>query len=246
MPGNPGVELVFYEALTSLAVPAFCEAVRESLLTSPAHLWINLEDVKVADVAGPAALLQAVRLCEARGTPVSILASPAIYRAAPAVPRVHRPARAAAAYVGRAGTLRGLGQRPAARPDGGQPAPLPLPSPRALSSGLRRPHPVRPIRADARRPAAGPGRQARRLCPPLQREPGRTLRVPRDRDRQRAVVARGLGYRGLAPRAGVGDGRPRDPARGGQGLRLQRAQHQRAPAQRVAARGRPARREDVG
>jgi len=81
MPGNPGVELVFYEALTSLAVPAFCEAVRESLLTSPAHLWINLEDVKVADVAGPAALLQAVRLCEARGTPVSILASPAIYRA---------------------------------------------------------------------------------------------------------------------------------------------------------------------
>src|SRR5207302_4686081 len=81
MPGESEAELVFYESLTSLAVPAFCQAVRESLLKPPAHLWLNLEDVKVVDVAGPAALLQAVRRCQARGVRVSILPSPAIHRA---------------------------------------------------------------------------------------------------------------------------------------------------------------------
>ena len=37
--------------------------------------------MKVADIAGPAALLQAVRRCQARGVRVSILPSPAIHRA---------------------------------------------------------------------------------------------------------------------------------------------------------------------
>src|SRR2546430_16087689 len=81
MPGESEAELVFYESLTSLAVPAFCQAVRESLQAPPAHLWLNLEDVKVVDVAGPAALFQAVRRCQARGVRVSILPSPAIPRA---------------------------------------------------------------------------------------------------------------------------------------------------------------------
>jgi RimJ/RimL family protein N-acetyltransferase len=81
MTGDPEVELVFHEALTSLEAPAFCRTVRESLATPPEHLWINLEDVKVADVTGPAALHQAVRLCHTRGVRVSILPSPMIYRA---------------------------------------------------------------------------------------------------------------------------------------------------------------------
>src|SRR2546429_9100221 len=81
MSGNPEIELVFHEALTSLDAPAFCRTVRESLATTPGHLWINLEDVKVADIAGPAALLQAVKLCHTRGVRVSILPSPMIYRA---------------------------------------------------------------------------------------------------------------------------------------------------------------------
>jgi RimJ/RimL family protein N-acetyltransferase/ABC-type transporter Mla MlaB component len=78
---EPEAELVFHEALTSLEAPAFCRAVRERLATPPARLWINLEDVKVADVAGPAALLQVVRFCQTRGVRVSILPSPMIYRA---------------------------------------------------------------------------------------------------------------------------------------------------------------------
>ncbi len=81
VPGQAELELVVHEALTSLTAPAFCRAVRESLATSPAHLWVNLEDVKVTDITGPAALLQAVRLCNTRRVSVSILPSPTIYRA---------------------------------------------------------------------------------------------------------------------------------------------------------------------
>ena len=81
VPGDAELELVVHEALTSLTAPAFCRAVRESLATSPAHLWVNLEDVKVTDITGPAALLQAVRLCNTRRVSVSILPSPTIYRA---------------------------------------------------------------------------------------------------------------------------------------------------------------------
>src|SRR2546423_1896147 len=79
VPGDAELELVVHEALTSLTAPAFCRAVRESLATSPAHLWVNLEDVKVTDITGPAALLQAVRLCNTRRVSVSILPSPTIY-----------------------------------------------------------------------------------------------------------------------------------------------------------------------
>lgn len=75
------VELVVHDGLTSLGVPAFSRRVRASLALAPTRLWMNLEDVKAADVAGLAALLRAVRLCEAQGVPASILPSPAIYRA---------------------------------------------------------------------------------------------------------------------------------------------------------------------
>src|SRR2546430_10642538 len=81
MPEDPEVELVFHESLTSLATPAFCRTVLQALATPPAHLRLDLEDVKVVDVTGPAALLQAVRLCDTRGVSVSILPSPTIYRA---------------------------------------------------------------------------------------------------------------------------------------------------------------------
>src|SRR2546427_5975119 len=81
MPEEPEVELVFHESLTSLVTPAFCRTVLQALATPPAHLRLDLEDVKVADVTGPAALLQAVRLCDTRGVSVSILPSPTIYRA---------------------------------------------------------------------------------------------------------------------------------------------------------------------
>ena len=67
MPEEPEVELVFHESLTSLVTPAFCRTVLQALATPPAHLRLDLEDVKVADVTGPAALLQAVRLCDTRG-----------------------------------------------------------------------------------------------------------------------------------------------------------------------------------
>src|SRR2546421_10154405 len=81
MPEEPEVELVFHESLTSLVTPAFCRTVLQALATPPAHLRLDLEDVKVVDVTGPAALLQAVRLCDTRGVSVSILPSPPIYRA---------------------------------------------------------------------------------------------------------------------------------------------------------------------
>src|SRR5205823_14563011 len=81
MSGNQEIELVFHEALTSLDAPAFCRTVRESPATTPAHLWINLEAVRVADIAGPAALLQGLKLCHARGVRGSIVPSPRSCRA---------------------------------------------------------------------------------------------------------------------------------------------------------------------
>src|SRR5437870_11015501 len=84
MPEEPEVELVFHESLTSLVTPAFCRTVLQALATPPAHLRLDLEDVKVADVTGPAALLQAVRLCDTRGVSVSILPVPrSIRRSSP-------------------------------------------------------------------------------------------------------------------------------------------------------------------
>src|SRR2546428_13492983 len=94
MPEEPEVELVFHESLTSLVTPAFCRTVLQALATPPAHLRLDLEDVKVADVTGPAALLQAVRLCGTGGGGGSILPSPPVYRALPTagVPRRPPPA----------------------------------------------------------------------------------------------------------------------------------------------------------
>jgi RimJ/RimL family protein N-acetyltransferase len=81
MPDTSEIELVVHEGLTSLALPAFCQRVRASLALAPSHLWLNLEDVKVTDVAGLAALLQTVRRAEARGVQATILPSPAVHRA---------------------------------------------------------------------------------------------------------------------------------------------------------------------
>src|SRR2546428_913124 len=83
MPEEPEVELVFHESLTSLVTPAFCRTVLQALATPPAHLRLDLEDVKVADVTGPAALPPAVRLPDTRGLSGPILPPPTIYRALP-------------------------------------------------------------------------------------------------------------------------------------------------------------------
>jgi RimJ/RimL family protein N-acetyltransferase/ABC-type transporter Mla MlaB component len=81
MPGASDIEIVVHEGLTSLALPAFCQRVRAALTLEPSRLWLNLEDVKATDVAGLAVLLQTVRRSEAAGVKVSVLPSPAVYRA---------------------------------------------------------------------------------------------------------------------------------------------------------------------
>src|SRR2546427_11202299 len=81
MPEEPEVELVFHESLTSLVTPAFCRTVLQALATPPAHLRLDLEDVKVADATGPAALLQAARLSATRGLSVPVLPRPTVYPA---------------------------------------------------------------------------------------------------------------------------------------------------------------------
>src|SRR5438034_405003 len=150
VPGDAELELVVHEALTSLTAPAFCRAVRESLATSPAHLWVNLEDVKVTDITGPAALLQAVRLCNTRRVSVSILPSPTIYRALLATDV--------------------LGELPLEGPGAGPSTPVRV----VLREEEAQPPPflartARPLRAHTRRPDAGPGHQADRVRPALQR-----------------------------------------------------------------------------
>lgn len=81
MPDASEIELVVHDGLTSLALPAFCRRVRAGLAMGPSRLWLNLEDVKAADVAGLAALLQTVRRAQRLGVEVSILPSAAVYRA---------------------------------------------------------------------------------------------------------------------------------------------------------------------
>ena len=81
MPGASDIEIVVHEGLTSLALPAFCQRVRAALALEPSRLWLNLEDVKATDVGGLAVLLQAARRSEAVGVKVSVLPSPAVYRA---------------------------------------------------------------------------------------------------------------------------------------------------------------------
>jgi diamine N-acetyltransferase len=81
MPGASEIEIVVHDGLTSLALPAFCQRLRAGLALGPSRLWLNLEDVKATDVAGLAVLLQAARRSEALGVEMSILPSPAVYRA---------------------------------------------------------------------------------------------------------------------------------------------------------------------
>ena len=64
------IELVFHDALTSLSARPFCRAVLEGLDTAPGRLWLNLEDVKAADVVGLGVLLQAVARAERGGIAV--------------------------------------------------------------------------------------------------------------------------------------------------------------------------------
>ena len=75
------IELFVHDALTSASAPAFCRTVREALAAGAARVWLNLEDVKATDVAGLAAVLQAVRRAESQGVPAAVLPSPAVYRA---------------------------------------------------------------------------------------------------------------------------------------------------------------------
>jgi RimJ/RimL family protein N-acetyltransferase/ABC-type transporter Mla MlaB component len=81
MSGASEIEIVVHEGLTSLALPAFCRAIREAIALAPTRLWLNFEGVKALDVAGLAVLSQAVRRAEAQGVNISILPSPTVYRA---------------------------------------------------------------------------------------------------------------------------------------------------------------------
>ncbi|MBI2156918.1 MAG: GNAT family N-acetyltransferase [Candidatus Rokubacteria bacterium] len=75
------IDLFVHDALTSAGAPALCRSVLEALAARPGRVWLNLEDVKVTDVAGLAALLQAVRRAESHGVPLTVLPSPTVYRA---------------------------------------------------------------------------------------------------------------------------------------------------------------------
>jgi len=70
-----------HEVLTGAIAPALCAAARDVATAGPDHVWIDLEDVKVTDVVGLAATLQACRFLRARGARVSVMPSAAVYRA---------------------------------------------------------------------------------------------------------------------------------------------------------------------
>lgn len=80
-PHSGEIELRLQDALTCRTAANFCRAVEERLLAVPRRLWINLEEVKAADVVGLATLLQAVRRADSARVPLSILPSAAVYRA---------------------------------------------------------------------------------------------------------------------------------------------------------------------
>lgn len=69
------------EELTHATVEAFVGAVREALAARPSALWLNLEEVKLADVAGLAGLVQAVERAAAAGIGSAVFPSPLVYRA---------------------------------------------------------------------------------------------------------------------------------------------------------------------
>ena len=75
-----GLTIRLHEALTSAIAPALCGAVRD-VAAGREHIWLDLEDVKVTDVVGLAATLQACRFLQAAGVKVSVMPSAAVYRA---------------------------------------------------------------------------------------------------------------------------------------------------------------------
>jgi hypothetical protein len=77
--GHP-LRIRLHEGLTSAIAPALCEAASKAV-GSVEHVWLDLEDVKVTDVVGLAAVLQTCRVLQAGGAQVSIMPSAAVYRA---------------------------------------------------------------------------------------------------------------------------------------------------------------------
>ena len=69
-----------HEALTSAIAPALCGAARDAAAGRD-HIWLDLEDVKLIDVVGLAATLQACRVLQAGGARVSVMPSAPVYRA---------------------------------------------------------------------------------------------------------------------------------------------------------------------
>jgi RimJ/RimL family protein N-acetyltransferase/anti-anti-sigma regulatory factor len=75
------VEIAVREALTTRTAAPLCRAVQEVGASGPQHVWLNLEDVKVSDAVGLAALVQSVRVLERRAIRTSVLPSAPVYRA---------------------------------------------------------------------------------------------------------------------------------------------------------------------
>jgi len=75
-----GLSIRVHDVLTSDIAPEVCQAARDAG-AGPGHVWLDLEDVKVTDVVGLAATLQACRFLQASGVRVSVLPSAAVYRA---------------------------------------------------------------------------------------------------------------------------------------------------------------------
>jgi len=75
------VEVRVRGTLTTSTAFTFCRIVRDSLEAGAQTLCLNLEDVKVADVVGLAALFQSARLAALLGVRVSITASAAVHYA---------------------------------------------------------------------------------------------------------------------------------------------------------------------
>lgn len=67
--------------LTLASAPSFCRAVLAHLAAGASNLTVNLESVKVVDVVGLAAILEAVGQAERRDARLSVLPSPVVYRA---------------------------------------------------------------------------------------------------------------------------------------------------------------------
>ena len=81
IPGQTTAIVAASGEFTLASASAFCRAVQAHLAAGVANLTIDLEAVKVIDVVGLAALLEAVGRAERRDATLSVLPSPAVYRA---------------------------------------------------------------------------------------------------------------------------------------------------------------------